>query len=122
MSFLPDELKTQTFPCPNCRQYISSEVDVCKFCSSPISSDIKQFAIGKELKEKIEINLNRHKNMLILGIVLLILGFFSILTPIIEVNYSNNVNINCLTPIFVIGGIVITIKSFIGYREEKRKL
>lgn len=122
MSFLPDELKTQTFPCPNCRQYISSEVDVCKFCSMPIASDIKQFAIGKELKEKNEINLNRHRNMLILGIVLLILGFFSILTPIIEVNYSNNVNINCLTPIFVIGGIVITVKSFIDYREEKRKL
>ncbi|CAN5813573.1 hypothetical protein BH24ACI1_BH24ACI1_23710 [soil metagenome] len=61
MSFLPDELKTQTFPCPNCQQYISSEIDVCKFCSTQITSDIKEFAIRKELEEKRQINLSRHK-------------------------------------------------------------
>jgi len=47
MSFLPDELKPQTFPCPNCQQYISSEVDVCKFCLFSVTDDLKQFAIKK---------------------------------------------------------------------------
>jgi hypothetical protein len=122
MSFLPDELKTQTFPCPNCKQYISSEVSVCKFCSAQITSAAKEFAIKSELEEKKRINLSRHQNFLILGIALLIAGIFSIATPIIEINYSNNVNINCLTPIFVVAGIVIAVKSLIGYREEKRKI
>ena len=121
MSFLPEELKRQTFPCPNCKQYISSEVDVCRFCSFQIPGYLKQSSIESELNEKKKINLNRHKNFLFVGIALLVLGFFSIVTPIIEVNYSNNVNINCLTPIFVIAGIVITVKSFIDYRREKKK-
>ena len=121
MSFLPDELKTQTFPCPNCKQYISSEVNTCKFCSAQITPEMKEFAIQKEIDEKRQIGLNRHKNYLILGIVLLVLGIFSILTPIIQINYSSDVNINCLTPIFIIAGIVITVKSYLDYRNEKRK-
>ena len=122
MSFLPDELKTQTFPCPNCKQYISSEVNACRFCQTELTSEVKESAVKSELEEKRKINLNRQKNFLILGVALLIIGVFFIVTPIIEINYSNNVNVNCLTPIFIIAGIVITVKSLIGYREEKRKL
>ena len=121
MSFLPEELKRQTFPCPNCKQYIFSEVDICKFCSFQIPDNLKQISIESELNEKKRINLNRHRNFLLIGIALLILGAFSIITPIIQINYSNNVNINCLTPIFVITGIVITAKSFVDYRREKKK-
>lgn len=121
MNFLPDELKKQIFPCPNCKQYISSEVNACKFCSAQITPEMKEFAIQKEIDEKRQINLNRHKNYLILGIVLLVFGAFSMLTPIIQINYSSDVNINCLTPIFIIAGIVITVKSFLDYRNEKRK-
>ncbi len=84
MSFLPDELKTQAFSCPNCKEYISSESDVCKFCSTQITPEMRESAIQKEIDEKKQINLNRHKNYLILGIVLLVLGFLSILTPIIQ--------------------------------------
>lgn len=119
MSFLPDELKMQSFPCPNCRQFISSETNVCKFCSTQITSEMKDTSIKKEIDEKRQINLNRHKNYLFLGLALLGLGIFTLITPIIEINYSNNVNFNCLTPIFIIAGIVITIKSFLDYRREK---
>jgi RNA polymerase subunit RPABC4/transcription elongation factor Spt4 len=120
MSFLPDELKTQTFPCPNCKQFISSETNVCKFCSAQITPEMREFAVAEEINEKKRINLNRHKNYLILGIVLLGIGLFTIITPIIQINYSNNVNFNCLTPIFIIAGIVITIESFLDYRREKK--
>lgn len=100
MSFLPDDLKMQSFPCPNCKQFISSEANVYKFCSTQITSDTRAFTLEKEVEEKRRINLNRHRNYLILGIGLLNLGIFSVIMPIIEINYSNNVNINCLTPIF----------------------
>lgn len=124
MGFLPEELKSQTFPCPNCQQYISSEVNVCKFCFFSISDDLKQSAIEKELNEKKNIYLNRHKNTLILGITLFVIGIFLIITPVIFIGmrYSNNVNINCLTPIFIIAGVVIAVKGFVSYREEKRRL
>ena len=120
MSFLPEELKMQSFPCPNCRQFISSEANICKFCSTQITPKIREFAVAKEINEKKRINLNRHKNYLILGVILFGIGLFTLITPIIQINYSNNVNFNCLTPIFIMAGIVITIKSFLDYRREKK--
>jgi hypothetical protein len=122
MNLIPEELKIQTFPCPNCQQFISSEVDVCKFCSMPISSDIKSFAIGKELNKKRNINLNRQKNTFITGIASLVIGIFLIVSPIIQLQYSNGFNLSCLMPIFIIGGIIAIVKGLIGYREEKRKV
>jgi hypothetical protein len=122
MNLIPDELKTQTFPCPKCGRYISSEVDACKFCSMSITSEMKNLAIAKELNEKKNINLNRHKNTMIVGVGSLVIGIFMIISPVIEINLSGNVNVNCLTPVFIIGGIVIFIKGFIGYREEKRRI
>ena len=46
MSLLPDELKPQSIKCANCQQYISSNVKVCRFCSTKISDEYKQFALG----------------------------------------------------------------------------
>lgn len=120
MNFLPDELTIQSFPCPNCKKFISSEAKICKFCSFQITSEIRELAVTNELNEKKQINLNRHKNYLILGITLFGIGLVTIITPIIEIKYSNNVNFNCLTPILIIAGIVITIKSFLDYRREKK--
>ena len=74
------------------------------------------------MNEKKNINLNRHKNTLIFGVAFFVIGIFFIISPIIEMGYSENVNLNCLTPIFIIGGIVISVKGLIGYREEKRRL
>ena len=127
MSFLPDELKTQTFPCPNCKQYISEEVRICKFCSIPISSDVKQIAIGKEKNEKKNIYLKRHRNTLIVGIGMLIIGFYDIFFPIFSLGfsfkqYSNVVKVSCLSPILIILGFGTVIHSLIGYIREKRSI
>ncbi len=121
MSFLPEELKRQTFPCPNCRQYISSEVNVCKFCSFRITDDLKQNSIENELNEKKRINLNRHKNTLIIGVALLVIGGFFLISTIVEINYSDNVNFNCLTPFLIIAGLIIMVKGLTGYKKENRK-
>jgi hypothetical protein len=119
MPFLPDELKISTFPCPGCKQIISSEIDSCRYCSIQITSEIKEIEVKKESEVKKQINLNRHKNYLILGLVLLGLGVLSIVSPIIELKYSSGVNFTCLTPIFIISGIGITVKSLIDYKREK---
>ena len=58
MKLIPDELKIQTFPCPNCGQIVSSEVDICKFCAVPLSADVKKGAIDKELNEQEKVNLS----------------------------------------------------------------
>jgi hypothetical protein len=121
MNLIPEELKPQTFPCPYCGQYISSETSVCRFCATPIGDEAKNLAIAGELNARKNINLNRHKTTILAGAGALLVGLFMIAAPVIGLIYSNNVNVDCLTPVFVIGGIIAIIKGFTGYREEKRR-
>lgn len=60
MSIIPDELKTQTFPCPNCGQKISSDVDECRFCAAALTSKLKETAILKELNERRRARIRNH--------------------------------------------------------------
>ena len=119
MSFLPDELKTQTFSCPNCHQYISSEVDKCKFCLIELTSDIKHNAIAQERNEKKNIYLNNQKNTLIIGFVILAIGLTSFLYPVISIRWIGT-SFSCLFPLIIIG-FVITLYSLLGYYKEKSK-
>ncbi len=121
MSFLPDELKTQTFPCPNCQQYISSEIGKCKFCSAEITSDIRQNAIAKETDEKKAIYLKNQKNMLVFGIAFLAIGLVAFLYPIISVRWMGT-SFSCLSPPLVVFGLGVIIYSLLGYYKEKRKI
>jgi ABC-type polysaccharide/polyol phosphate export permease len=119
MSIIPDELKTQTFPCPSCGQYISSEVDICKFCATTITDEAKQAAIQREFRVKKNVFLKNQKNSLILGVVLVVIGLALLLNPIISANWGS-VRVPCLSPILIPLGIGVIILSLIGYYKEKR--
>jgi hypothetical protein len=122
MKLIPEDLKIQTFPCPNCGQIVSSEVDICKFCSTPLSSEMKQEAINKELNEQEKLNLSWHKNIMIIGIGILMFGLFLFISSIVQLNYSKEGGFCCLGPISIIAGLLITAKGYIRYREEKQRL
>lgn len=38
----------KAFQCPNCQNYINNLMEVCKFCSIPISPEMLNSAVGKE--------------------------------------------------------------------------
>jgi hypothetical protein len=120
MSFLPDELKPQSIKCPECKQYISSEKKVCNFCSAEIKKEYKKLALEGEKKEKKAISLNSHKSYIILGVVFCLIGVGLIFQSLITNGFNDVAFFNCLTPIFIIGGIVILIKGLTGYYKEKR--
>ena len=120
MSIIPDELKTQTFPCPSCGQFISSEVDSCKFCSAQITEETRQAAIQLEFGEKKKIVLGRQKNSVILGIVIFAAGVGLIFNPIIAANYGST-QVSCLSPILIPVGVVMIILGLVGYYKEKRR-
>ena len=119
MSIIPDELKTHTFPCPICGQFISSEVDECKFCSAHITEEIRQTAVQKELNEKKNIFLKNQKNSLVLGIVLAAIGVGLFWNPIISANWGST-RVPCLSPILIPLGIGVIILSLSGYYKDKR--
>lgn len=70
MNLIPDELKIQHFPCPNCGQYISDDVDVCKFCSTEITIAMKRAAMEKDRADKQRPALGSHKNTLTIALFL----------------------------------------------------
>lgn len=121
MSFLPDDFKIQTFRCPNCQQYISANAENCKFCSIEISDEIKTLGLEREQKETKEIALKSQKSTITLGLILLGLSIVTVFQPIISVTYTNIGTFSCLTPIFLVLGLVATIYGLIGYLKEKNK-
>lgn len=120
MGFLPDELKIQTFPCPHCKQYISSEAKNCRFCSEPITIEMRDVAVATEQKEKKNIFLNDHKNTIILGSVFLVIGIGSVFSDFISSKLSDSFYFGCLGPVFLIGGTILLIKGLSSYLREKK--
>lgn len=121
MSFLPDDLKTQTFPCPNCKQFISTDSENCRFCSIAISEEIKNAGLEQERKEKKQIALTSQKSTIILGAIFLGLSLVSVFVPIISVTYTEIGTFSCLTPILFLLGLAATIYGVVGYFKEKIK-
>src|SRR5262245_55592191 len=122
-NLIPDELKIQYFPCPNCDQVISSEVDACRFCGERIVPEVREQSVLKELGENRAARIRSHKNLFAIGVAFFVIGIFLFLSPIVQsyLRYRM-INVNCLMPIFLIGGVVAAIKGFLGLREEKRRL
>lgn len=123
MSIIPDELKTQTFPCPNCRQIVSSSITVCTHCSFQFTDAMLESAVIDELNERSRTRIRNHKFYMTAGIIVLLVGIWTIVWPTLQ-SYLNApiVNFSCWTPIFLVGGIVSFLKGLVGYREEKRKI
>ncbi|MEP6787905.1 MAG: hypothetical protein ABJB40_05705, partial [Acidobacteriota bacterium] len=104
----------------NCGQIISSEIEKCKFCSFEITQKARESAIEKESAEKKGIFLKNQKNSLIMGIVMVAIGFGLFLNPIVSARWGST-EVPCLSPILIPLGIGIIILSLIGYLREKRK-
>ena len=119
MSFLPDDLKHQSIKCPNCSEYISADLEVCKFCSEEISAEAREQAIQTKKKEKKSIYLGNHKSTMVLGAALLLIGILLAFQNFISFNFSDSGDFNCLTPALIIGGIVALLIGLKGYLKDR---
>lgn len=123
MGIIPDELKTQTFPCPGCGQIISSEVDVCRFCALNIDHALRELVIQKELDDRRNLRLRNHKIYAAIGFCVFVFGLIGVALPMLE-SYTNSrsINFSCMTPILVIGGLMAMAKGVLGYRRETQRI
>lgn len=123
MSLLPADLKIQYFPCPNCGQTLSDDIEVCKYCSHQISEDVRHFEIAQEAKRNKDARLKSHKNMMIVGAVFFLAGLGMIGMTLMDVALQErSINFSCFTPFVLIGGLGAIIKGLVDYRREKRDL
>lgn len=69
MASLFNEEKIEVFRCPNCSEYIASDSERCRFCSTLISSDLKKSKIEREKLETKQANRKtafRHNGLFLL--------------------------------------------------------
>jgi hypothetical protein len=123
MSFLPDELKTQMFPCPSCGHYVNDEIYVCKHCGVNLTDEMRSEAISKENAERKKSFLGAEKQILATGIAILGFGVFNLIFQFIDfgLNYSSGVRIPCFSLIAIVLGIAISLHGLRGYLRERRK-
>jgi len=123
MGIIPDELKRQTFPCPQCKQVISNEVDKCRFCGMEIDEILRESSVRDELLNKSRERLKNHKFYIAAGIVVFCCGLGTLIFPILESAVgSRMINFSCWTPLLILGGLGAAIMGLRGYLNEKNYL
>lgn len=125
MGLLPDELKTQIFPCPSCGHYVNDEVNTCKHCGTAITDGMRTEAIAKERAERKKAHVGAEKQTIVTGLVILGIGVINLLAPIFDLflDYSSSFGfrVPCISSIAIIFGIVVILFGLRGYLREKRK-
>ena len=123
MAFLPDDLKLQTFPCPRCGHYINDEMDVCNFCSTPLTEGVKAASTATESAERKKVFLGNEKRLIWTGLAIITVALVSVLTGMFDfqLNYSSGYRPPCLSAIAFVVGLTMTLHAVRGYLREKKK-
>lgn len=111
----------EVFKCPKCQQFISTNYDICRFCSFPLNDGIKANAIEKESEDTRQYRLSMHKKVLYIGLGIFAVGaflsFFSFLTLI---NPGGGIYFPWSPIILLFGLGQVTIGLF-GILKERKK-
>jgi hypothetical protein len=123
MSIIPEELKTQSFPCPKCGQFINDEMPTCRYCKVEISSDERSTAAANAIYEKKAASISSQKRTLVFGVVVLLASIANLIVPIVDfsLNYADGSKIPCLSIVGIIVGATITLIGLNGYIRERNR-
>jgi RNA polymerase subunit RPABC4/transcription elongation factor Spt4 len=66
--------QVQIFQCPRCKEYISSDAEVCRFCKTPIDAETKRVAAIAQAKENRIYRRNQYLKHVGIGALLFIGG------------------------------------------------
>jgi hypothetical protein len=120
MNLIPEELKVQHFPCPNCGQYISSEVTECRYCSTSITNEVRDHAVSNEIRGKKDLTVAGHKKLMLGGLAAAGIGAILFLWAILATYLNGELAGGIWEFIFMIAGLSVAFVGWRRYREEKR--
>ena len=109
------------FKCPKCQQYISNKVEICRFCSFPLTEEIKAQAIEKEDNDTRQYRIKMHKGVLYSGLGIFALGVLLAFGSIISIFVAGKGIYFPWSPIIVLFGLAQMFIGFRGIREERKK-
>lgn len=103
----------KVFKCPNCKEYISSNNDVCPKCAFQIPTEIKQKAIDTEIEDVKASNRRFYRNSLFIGIGLFLFGLLLVLQMFVSGRFF------LWSPILTLVGLGEIIYSLNGLYKER---
>lgn len=75
----------EVFKCPNCQQFISNQLEACRFCSFPLNDETRAQAIKKEADETRQYRFNMHKKILYVGLGIFGFGLLLMLSSFVSI-------------------------------------
>jgi hypothetical protein len=111
----------QSFKCPTCNQYISNQVERCRFCNTLITDEMKAKAIDNESEESRKFSFDSHKKFLYSGLGTLAFGLFLLLVSFYTMFFTNEGRFFIWSPILIILGIAQMMYGSFGMFEERKR-
>ena len=111
----------QAFKCPSCRQYISNQVDSCRFCNAIITDEMKLKAVEEELEDNRQFQLKSHKTFLYTGLGTLGLGLLLLFVSLATIIFTDEGRFFIWSPILIVLGIAQMIYASVGMVEERKR-
>lgn len=119
MSYL-DPSENYVFRCPQCTQFISSMVEVCRFCQLPITPEIKAAGAAAVFNENKEYRVEFYKKVVYVGLGmfaggLALIGFF-----VASMMTQGEGTFFYIGPILAVAGLGQILVGLNGIYREKR--
>ncbi|CAN5225399.1 hypothetical protein BH10ACI1_BH10ACI1_24930 [soil metagenome] len=110
----------QVFQCPNCQQFISTRNNSCRFCSLPLTNEIKLQGIEVAAENNRKFRFKNSKIWFYSGIGVFGLGILLLAFSILSVNAGEG-RLFIWSPIITLIGLGQMINGIIGMRDERKK-
>jgi hypothetical protein len=109
------------FQCPNCRQYISTKYEACRFCSFVLTDEIKARAVENETEGNRRYRSKMHKSVLYSGFGIFALGAVLSAVSVFSIFFAGEGFYFPWSPVIVLFGLGQMLIGFNGMREERKK-
>jgi len=111
----------EVFQCPSCQQYISTKYDVCRFCSLPLSDEVKTKAVEQEAEGTRQYRLNMHKGVLWSGLGIFAIGLVLSVISIFSIFIAEQGFYFPWSPVIVLWGLGQMLIGLNSIRDERKK-
>ena len=108
------------FQCPDCRQYISTRFDACRFCSFPLTDEIKAQAVGQEKEGNRQYRIKMHRAVLYSGFGIFALGVALSGISIVSIFFIEQGVYFPWSPVIVLFGLGQMLVGFNSLRDERK--
>ena len=111
----------QAFKCPSCGQFISNQVDICRFCNAVITDDMKAKAIEQELEETRKFSFDSNKKFVYSGLATMAIGAILLLFSLYTMFFTNEGRFFIWSPILILFGLAQMMYGSFGMFEERKR-